>query len=143
MKITELLSEIEIDSKVDIHNVDKESVKIPSMHAKYLTYRTQEKLILKSLNIEYSSLYKERWVFYTGKATPDKYKEENFDLKVMRGDVDIFLSADNKLAELKSRISVQETKVEAIDEYLKALMQRHWMLSNAIKWQNMMNGGMN
>lgn len=142
MKIQELLAEIEQDAKIDMHEVGKESLRIPSLHAKYLTYRSNEKMLLKQLNFNYQSLYKERWLFYSGKAEPEKYKEEKFDLKVLRGDIDTFIEGDEKLLEHKAKIAVQETKVEAIEEYLKALIQRHWMLGNAIKWQQLMGGGM-
>ena len=142
MKLEEIFEEIKNDSEIDMHRIDHESVKLPSMHSKYLTLRAKEKILLKSLNIQYASAYKDRWLFYAGKATPQQYKDENFDLKVMRGDVDIFIAADKTLKELKDKISVQETKVETIEDFLKAIMQRHWQLSNAIKWQQMMQGGL-
>jgi hypothetical protein len=142
MNLQQILDEVTLDSKIDMLEIGRESARIPSLHSKYLTYRANEKLILKKLNIEYSSAYKERWLFYSGKATPEQYKAENFDLKVMRGDIDIFITADKKLAELKSKIAVQEMKVETLEEYIKQLNQRHWMLSNAIKWQQIMSGGL-
>lgn len=142
MKLKEILNEIETDSKIDMLEIGKESARIPALHSKYLTYRANEKLILKKLNTEFQSAYKDRWMFYLGKATPEKYKEENFDHKVLRGDVDVFISADSKLTDLKSKIAVQETKVETLEEYIKQLNQRHWMLSNAIKWQQIMSGGL-
>ena len=141
MKIQELLVEIEKDSIVDNHQLGQESTRIPALHSKYLTLRANEKLLLKQLNMQYAILHKERWTFYSGKSSPQAYKDENFDLKVLRGDIDIYIDSDVKLQELKSKISVQETKVETIDDFLKALIQRHWMISNSIKWSQMLNGG--
>ena len=142
MKIQDLLVEIEQDAKIDPHEVGKESLRIPSLHAKYLTYRSNEKMLLKQLNFNYNILYKERWLFYSGNATPQQYKEEEFDLKVLRGDIDIFIDGDAKLLEQKAKIAVQESKVEAIEEYLKSLGQRGWVLKNVIEWQKLMGGGL-
>lgn len=140
MKIDDIQAAIQADSNVEMHNLGLESSRIPTLHSKYLTYRTNEKLILRALAINYSKLYRDRWIFYTGKGTPEQYKKEEFGLKVLRTDVDIFLKADEQLLKLQSNIDVQEAKVELLEDFLKALLQRHWMIKNAIDSQKIMNG---
>ena len=43
-------------------------------------------------------------MFFTGKADPQVYKDTNFDLKVLRQDVDKFIDADEEVIKSKQKI---------------------------------------
>lgn len=117
-----------------------ESKKIPILHGRYLTMRSNEAIVLKQLELQRAKLLKKRYLFYTGKAEPEDYKAENFDLKVLRSDVDIFLDSDDQLTELDKKIEMQKQKVNLLDDFIKALNQRVWAIKNAIEYRKMENG---
>jgi hypothetical protein len=121
-------------------DVSVEAKRIPIIHGKLLKIRSTENLTLKSLQLELQRVYQERWLFYSGKANPQQYKEENFDLKVLRGDISIFLEADTILQEVRSKIAVQETKVELLLEAIKAINSRQFLLKNIIDYNKLING---
>lgn len=141
MKLQEILQLVETDSEISDHLGD-ESKKIPVLHGRYLTLRSNEAIILKQLEIQRSKLLKKRYLFYTGKAEPAEYKAENFDLKVLRSDVDIFLDSDDQLSELDAKIEMQKQKVNLLDDFIKALNQRVWAIKNALEWKKFENGVM-
>jgi hypothetical protein len=84
-----------------------------------------------------------KWKIYTGKASEEEladWKEDPFELDILKTDVDKFMDADPKLIELKSKISVTEIKIKMVEEFLKALNNRNFAIKSAIEWNKMMNG---
>lgn len=141
MKLDELMIQAEADSVVDRTNLANESLKTPELVNKYLKELMQDKLAYQTLKIEYNELELERWIYYTGKADPAVYQKEPFDFKVLRGDVDRFLSADPKLMELKRKLVVREEKIRFLEETVKTMNNRNFTIKNAIDWMKFTNGG--
>jgi len=80
---------------------------------------------------------------YTGKASQEELEswgEEPFDLDILKTDVDKFMDADKSLIDLKLKISLNETKIKMLEEFLKSVNNRNFMIRSAIDWQKMMNG---
>ena len=100
MNIDELYNEIERDLKIDDTELDLESIRTPQLHNKYLKIYTTHSLQLKRLQDEYKILYRVKWEYYTGKASPETYKENPFDIKVLRADIGIYIDADVDLQQL-------------------------------------------
>lgn len=121
-------------------DLDKEAKKVPQLQASAINFRSNENGVLKLLELELEKIYCERWIYYSGKASPEVYKTEPFDLKVMKGDIDIFINGDPKVRELKSKIENQRIKVVALDEFIKALNQRTWLIKNVIDWNRLQQG---
>ena len=78
MNLDELQAQAEKDLKIDDTELDIESLNTPIIHAKYLKHYSTYSLMLTKAQSEYNQLYKKKWVFYTGKADPEEYKETNF-----------------------------------------------------------------
>lgn len=139
MQIQDIQKFIDDNSNIS-DDIPKEAKRIPIIHGKLLSFKTTESLSLKSLQLELTKVAKERWLFYTGKATPEVYKNEEFDLKVMRSDVDRFLEADDKLSEIRSKIAVQEAKVDLITEAIRGINSRQFLLKNIIDYNKLISG---
>ena len=105
MNLDELQQAAEKDLKIDDTELDIESLNTPIIHAKYLKHYSTYSLMLTKAQSEYSSLYKRKWVFYTGKADPEEYKEKNFELKVLRQDVGTFIEADEEIVLISSPLN--------------------------------------
>lgn len=139
MKLEELQAEIVKDCNIS-EDLVAESRKVPTLHGKYLSFKSQEYLILKNLEMQIDVIEMQRWLFYTGKATPEEYKAEKFELKLLKTDVDIFMKADKKIQDVKGRIEVQKAKISMLDEMIRALNQRTFLIKNIIEEKRFQNG---
>jgi hypothetical protein len=143
MDLEELKNHITKDSQVDSTELGTEAIRIPQIHGKYLNLLSDFKLLLTKYQNEYAIQRLRKWKIYTGKASQEElesWKEEPFDLDILKTDVEKFLEGDENLIKLKSKIAVQEVKVKMVEEFLKALNNRNFTIKSAIDWQKMMNG---
>lgn len=143
MNLEELKNSITKDSQIDSTELGIESLKIPQIHSKYLNQLTDLKLLLTKYQNDFAILRLRKWKIFTGKASEEEleeWKEDPFELDILKTDVDKFMEADPKLIELKSKISVTEIKIKTVEEFLKALNNRNFTIKSAIEWQKMMNG---
>ena len=143
MNLEELKNSITKDSQIDSTELGNESLKIPQIHSKYLNMLTELRLLLSKLQHDFAILRLRKWKIYTGKASQEELEswgEEPFDLDILKTDVDKFMDADKSLIDLKLKISLNETKIKMIEEFLRSLNNRNFMIKSAIEWQKMMNG---
>lgn len=141
-KIT--FDEIKNQSKIDLH-IDKDdlagaSTNAPILHHKYLMELFVAKDQLIKLEQQYKDLYKKKWIHYSGKGTPEDYRLNPFDLKILKSDMNIFFSADKELAELDYKIQYLKLKVDFISRVVDEINRRTFVISNAIKFLRFTNG---
>ena len=134
MDFDKIIEEWKHDCPIDDTTLDKESVKIPTLHGKYLELHSREKIFLNYLQVEYKKLYREKWEYYSGKA------EKPFQLKLLKTDLHIYLDSDDKLCELKEKIDTQKQKVSYVESVIKSLETRSFHITNAINWRKFTAG---
>jgi|TARA_A100001015_G_C14614978_1_gene565658 hypothetical protein len=140
MNIEELYTEVERDLKIDDTELDLESIRTPQIHNKYLKYFTQQSLQYKKLQDDYKVMYRMKWEYYTGKANPEVYKEQPFDLKVLKADVGIYLDSDGDLQQLSQRMAYTKQIIEYLERILKEINNRNWNIRNTIEWKKFLHG---
>jgi hypothetical protein len=131
------------DSQIDSTELGIESLKIPQIHSKYLTILSDVKLLLTKQQSDLAILKLRKWKIYTGKASQEELEswgEEACDFTLLKSDVEQFVEADPKVIELKSKIAVSEVKLRMVEEFIKSVNNRNFMIKSAIEWQKMMNG---
>lgn len=141
MTLDELLKQSETDSQIDRTNLGHESLRTPELVNKYLKELMREKIALRDLEAEYDTLFLDRMLYYTGKADAAVYKQEPFDLKVLKGDASKYIDADPKIITIKKKLSLREEKVRFLEETIKTMNNRNFAIKNAIDWQKFTNGG--
>ena len=62
------------DSVIDDELLHSESTKTPALHAKYYKIFTNILTLQKAQETQYKILKKEKWIYYSGKASPEVYK---------------------------------------------------------------------
>jgi len=134
MDFDKIIEEWKQDCPIDDTTLDKESVKIPTLHGKYLELHSREKIFLNYLEVEYKKLYREKWEYYSGKA------EKPFQLKLLKTDLHIYLDSDDKLCELKEKVDTQKQKVSYVESVIKSLETRSFHITNAINWRKFTAG---
>jgi|TARA_R100001443_G_scaffold105939_1_gene115144 hypothetical protein len=142
MNLDELQAQAEKDLKIDDTELDIESLNTPIIHAKYLKHYSTYSLMLTKAQSEYNQLYKKKWVFYTGKADPEEYKETNFELKVLRQDVGTFIEADEEIIKQTQKVSYLKTVCNYLENTLKQVNNRGFQIKNAIDWKRFTEGSM-
>tara|TARA_E500000331_G_scaffold252752_1_gene243099 strand:+ start:618 stop:1061 length:444 start_codon:yes stop_codon:yes gene_type:complete len=110
-----------------------DSMETPKLHAKYLQLHNEFKLMLSDAQTKYNKLYKDKWLYYNGKAPSSVYAEKPFDLKVLKGDIDMFIDSDDEVCRVKQKIDYLETCINSIDRILKEIHNRGFAIKNTIE----------
>ena len=110
-----------------------DSMETPKLHAKYLQLHNEFKLMLSDAQTKYNKLYKDKWLYYNGKAPSSVYAEKPFDLKVLKGDIDMFIDSDDDVCRVKQKIDYLETCINSIDRILKEIHNRGFAIKNTIE----------
>lgn len=140
MNIDEIENLWEKDSIIDPDNLHEESIKIPSLHAKYFKIYNNIILLKKMEENKLKIMRKEKWIYYSGKADPEVYKENPFDHKVLKQDMEKYLDADEELLKLISKIDYYNTILNYLDSILKTILNRTYQIKNSIEYMRFTAG---
>ena len=135
MNLDELKLQVSQDLKVDDEHLDTESLKNQEVKAKYLEYKSKFELLLFKAKGDYKRLYREKWEYYGGKADAKIYARKPFDLKVLKTDLGVYISADEEIIDAENKIGYLETVVDYIKGVIKSIDNRGWDIKNAIEWK--------
>ena len=116
-------------------HLDSESLKNQQIKAKYLEYKTRYQLLLQKANGDYQRMYREKWEYYGGKSDVKVYVAKPFDLKVLKGDLAMYISSDEEIIALMDKIGYLEVVIKYIDGVIKSIDNRGWDIKNAIEWK--------
>jgi hypothetical protein len=143
MNIERIREMAETDLKMDGTELADESVRIPQLHGKYLNIFHDESLILRKYEADYKILRRQKWEYYSGKMSKDELTAlgwEQFDHRILRQDMDVYLDSDADLIKIQTKIDMQKQKVDYLDSILKGINNRQWVIRNAIEWRKFMSG---
>ena len=135
MNLDELKLQVSQDLRVDDEHLDTESLKNQEIKAKYLDHKSKFELLLFKAKGDYKRLYREKWVYYGGKADAKIYASKPFDLKVLKTDLGVYISADEEIIDAENKIGYLETVVDYIKGVIKSVDNRGWDIKNAIEWK--------
>tara|TARA_R100001463_G_scaffold116247_1_gene171511 strand:- start:418 stop:825 length:408 start_codon:yes stop_codon:yes gene_type:complete len=131
----------EKDSQIDPDNLHTESLKVPSLHAKYHDMFNNFLLLRKKAEQQRKNIRHERYEYYSGKADPEVYIENPFGKKIRDKDtMTKYLDADDKLKEVNLKIDYYETLLNYCESILKQINNRTYQIKNAIEWQKFIAG---
>ena len=123
------------------HNLDDASRETPKLHAKYLGYFTQAKLLLKRAEDKQQILLKQKYLWYNGKLSEEEIKQfgwepDPFDgLKIMKGDMDYYYDSDPEIQQSEAKVVYYKTMVDTLREIIDNLKWRHQTIGNVIRWR--------
>ncbi len=136
MNLDELKNEVSQDLPVaDQEKLDTEALKNQTIKIKYLDFKTRFELLLAKSKGDYQRLYREKWEYYGGKADAKVYVSKPFDLKILKGDLAIYISSDEEIINLSNKITYLETVIKYIDGVIRSIDNRGWDIKNAIEWK--------
>tara|TARA_S200000501_G_scaffold342940_1_gene353473 strand:+ start:101 stop:532 length:432 start_codon:yes stop_codon:yes gene_type:complete len=135
MNLEELKLQVQNDLRVNDEHLDTESLKNQEIKAKYLEHKSRFELLLFKAKGDYKRLYREKWEYYGGKADAKIYATKPFDLKVLKTDLGVYISADEEIIDAENKIGYLETVVDYIKGVIKSVDNRGWDIKNAIEWK--------
>ena len=135
MNLDELKLQVSQDLRVDDEHLDTESLKNQEIKAKYLDHKSKFELLLFKAKGDYKRLYREKWEYYGGKADAKIYATKPFDLKVLKTDLGVYISADEEIIDAENKIGYLETVIDYIKGVIKSVDNRGWDIKNAIEWK--------
>lgn len=133
--------DLEIDP--DAHDLDRIVLETPKIMSRYNDAFSDETLVLKDLYTLKKKVELERWKFWSGKQS-DKYYAENGIVheKILKADVDKYLSADEKLILLNKVINTQKAICDYLERVIKEIQSRNFHCKVALEWRRFTSGGM-
>lgn len=142
MKLEEIEALWEQDIKIDRTELDSESLKIPTLHGKYYKIYLREKVQLKAEEQSYKQFYKLKHEYYTGKISQSELNEfgwEPFQF-VLKNDLQVYMDSDKELCERLLKLNVQKEKVQFLEDIIKTLNSRGFLIKNAIDFIRFTSG---
>ena len=129
------------DSDIDRDNLHEESLKIPSLHAKYFELYNTIFLLRKKAEQQRKNIKHERYEYFSGKADPDVYVENPFPKKIRdKETMQKYLDADEKLSGISLKIDYYETMLSYLEEILKQITNRTYQIKNSIEFMRFTSG---
>lgn len=146
MTLDEIKNEWEKDCEIDDIELDKSSLEVPKLHAKYQDLLSSKILVMKQYQFKYDTLLKNKWLWYNGKMSQEQIKELGWSddpldgLKVMKNDLQIFYNSDKDIQELNAKIEYLKVTIDYLKECMQNITWRHQTIKNTIDWRKFMAG---
>ena len=146
MTLDDLKAEWKSDCEIDDIELDKSSLEIPRLHAKYSEYLTDAVVAQKNIQFQYNTLLKDKWLWFNGKMDENRIKElgwsdDPFDgLKIMKNDMQVFFNADTDLQKLSAQLELANIRINFLKECMQNITCRHQTIKNTIDWRKFMAG---
>ena len=143
MGIDEIMDLWETDTKIDKTELGDESLSIPKLHSKYYNILIKEKLQLRKLDSEAKQLKLDKYEFLTQGPNEDT-KDRGWKLPpkgmIMKSDIPMYMEADRDMVDLNLKIGLQLEKIEFLESIIKTIINRNFVIKNAIDWQKFVLG---
>jgi hypothetical protein len=143
MNVDEILEHWQTDTKIDKTELGEEALNIPKLHHKYYQIFVKEKMILRKHEADMRQLKLDKYEFLT-QGPNEETKDKGWKLPpkgmVLKGDIPMYLEADQDIINLSLKIGYQQEKIELLDSIIKNIMNRNFIIKNAIDWQKFTMG---
>lgn len=144
MKIEDIFTQWEQDTQVDRTELGDEALKIPKLHHKYFQMLVKEKMILRQYEADLKQLKLDKYEFYT-QGPNEETKDKGWRLPakgmILKNDLPMYMDADQDIINQSLKIGLQQEKIELLDSIIKSIMNRNFIIKNAIDWQRFTMGG--
>ena len=137
MKLEEIFKEWDIDSKIDISQLQFESLKIPQLHNKYSKIYVRLKLKRNELQATFALLKQEKKEFYTLGPNAETMKK-GWTLppqgKILKADIESYLNQDKDIIALNMKLGVADEKLSLLSSILSTVHSRSFHIKHAIEF---------
>ena len=134
------------DAVIDEMNLGDASRESSKLHSKYLELYAVNKLKLKTQQLDFKVLLRDKWSHYNGKLSKEEIDEKGWDydpmngLTVLKSDMDKWYDADPLIQEAQLKIEYTKEMVDTLKEIMDNIKWRHQSIKNAIEWHKFTSG---
>jgi len=132
------------DCKIDETNLLGASSDIPKLHSKYFQIYNRVGLKLKKQRQDHKVLVKLKTEYYNGSIDENDLREQGWKpnpLKILRQDVPTYVESDKDVITSTLRVSYTEQTVKFLEDIIKQINNRNFIVKNMIDWSKFTNGG--
>jgi hypothetical protein len=144
MTLDELHDLWDVDCVISEDHLDRESVKTPNLHSKYLRYLINHKIKLAALQSEYNTLRQKKFRYYRGEMNKVELEELKWTqwqgIKPLKNEMEEFLEGDTDLNRINIKCEYIRGMIEALESILNQIKSRDWQIRNAINWKQFVAG---
>ncbi len=144
MNIEQLHDLWDVDCALDDNHLDRESVRTPNLHAKYLRHLIQHKMKLAALAVDYDTLRQKKFRYYRGEMGKVELEELSWSqwqgIKPLKNEMMEFLEGDVDLNRVSIKREYINCMVQAIEAILGQIKARDWQIRNAIEFKKFISG---
>jgi len=133
-----------IDAKINEADLGNEALKISKLHNKYYTLYIKEMLRVKKYRSQLKELEMAKYEFYTGTMAEEDLKDRGWKpnpLKIMKSEVSRYIDADKDVIDMSLRIDYFIQTASYLEDILKQLHSRNFIIKSAIDWVKFQSGG--
>lgn len=144
MNLEDLQNAWENDCVIDDDHLDKESVRTPNLHAKYLNFLIGYKLKLAKAKKDYNTLRQVKFRYYRGELSKNELDEKGWDqwqgVKPLKNEMEEFLEGDYDLADAQLKQEYLESVISYLESVMHQIKSRDWQIRNSIEWKKFISG---
>ena len=144
MKIEDIIGMWQEDVKIDETELSRESLNIPLLHGKYLKHFSDERLKLRALKMKQKQLHQRLMDYYRGDLNnPEDLAElgrEPYPFKRLKNEVSYYVESDSEMIQLNTKIAYQQEMVDVLEEILKAVNTRGFVIKNSLDFLKFTSG---
>jgi len=144
MKLDEIHDMWAKDNEVSIAQFDQSINAVPLLHAKYLRIMSTEKMTLRKMEEDRRELVKLKHDWFRGTLSSDDLKEHGWEpnrLSILKSDIPMHMDADKDIINLNLKIAVQQEKVDVLEQIIRHISNRGYLLSTMLSWEKFKVGG--
>jgi hypothetical protein len=146
LKLSELNEAWEKDSRIDELNLGRESINVPLLHSKYLTFLSKTKLQLRKAESDYLNTKRLKNRYYKGEMSRQELEELGWDQyqgnKPLRTELGEMIEIDRDIIELQDKMEYFKTIIYTLEQVIRSINSRSFDIKNYIEWHKMNNGMM-
>jgi hypothetical protein len=144
MKIDDIIDMWQQDVKIDETELSRESINTPVLHGKYLKHFSEQRLKLRSLKLKQKTLHQRLLDYYRGDLNnPEDLAElgrEPYPYKRLKQEITYYVDSDKEMVDLNIKIAYQSEMVDVLEEIMKSLNTRGFVIKNSIDFLRFTNG---
>jgi hypothetical protein len=143
MTLDQLMEEWRKDSSIDSTELGAESLKIPELHSKYLKLYFEERRKTKALEFQSKDFALAKYEYYNGKMSQEELDEKGwqpFMKRLMKNEIDMYIESDKDIITNNVKIVNQKEKLQFLEDVIKHINQRNFIIKNAIDYLKFTNG---
>lgn len=121
-----------MDAPLDENDLVNQALAVPGLHQRWMSYHSTFKLMLSDANVTLNRISKEKYEYYAGKSPASVYKDKPFEHKVLKGDLDKYVYADDEWCKARQKLDYIETCIYYIEGVLRQISNRGYTIKNVI-----------